>query len=409
MEKARNIQLINTGEGVYSLSINNILIHSMYYPLKEAYNFAKYRENQLKNKNHIVIYGVGLGYHIYEMLKLISNDSVVELYDVDEEIIEIGLKYGLLEEILKDQRVKFVHGYTGDILTSFSKSIKNSDSFIVFKPEIKVMPKQFEDFKGVMDRFEIGITEFVRHGRMAKKNMELNNKVECEMIDDFYNKYDSHGKPIVIVASGPSLNLNLEKLKSIRDKVVIFAVGSSLKLLMNYGIKPDMITIIDPQEIVYNQFQGFENLDVPLCFLSTASNLAVTKYNGPKYKFYNSKENSKGTIIETGKSVATAALNIAIKGRAETIIFIGQDLAFINDKSHADNYANETITLGDEIAKKVEGIGGTTLKTTEGWLYFKKWIEDKIFENPQIKFINCSSGARIKGTIEKDLSFIIND
>ena len=59
MEKARNIQLINTGEGVYSLSINNILIHSMYYPLKEAYNFAKYRENQLKNKNHIVIYGVG--------------------------------------------------------------------------------------------------------------------------------------------------------------------------------------------------------------------------------------------------------------------------------------------------------------------------------------------------------------
>ena len=409
MGEIRNIQLINTREGVYSLTINNILLHSMYYPLKEAYNYAKYRESQLKNKKHIVIYGVGLGYHIWEMLKFIDANSIVEVYDIDDEIFDVGMKYGVIKEILNDSRVNIVHGYNENILSCFSSSIKNSDSFIVFKPEIKVMPKQFEDFKGVMDRFEIGITEFVRHGRMAKKNVELNNKVECEMIDDFYHKYDFHGKSIVIAASGPSLNLNLEKLKKIRDKVVIFAVGSSLKILMNYGIKPDMVTIIDPQEIVYNQFQGFENLDVPLCFLSTASNLAVTKYNGPKYKFYNSKENSEGTIIETGKSVATAALNIAIKGRAETIIFIGQDLAFINDKSHADNYVNDTITLGDEIAKKVEGVGGATLKTTEGWLYFKKWIEDKIFENPQIKFINCSSGARIKGTIEKDLSFIIND
>jgi hypothetical protein len=49
------------------------------------------------------------------------------------------------------------------------------------------------------------------------------------------------------------------------------------------------------------------------------------------------------------------------------------------------------------------------LSTTAGWLYFKKWIEDKIAANPQISFINCSEGARINGTIEMQLDKIILD
>lgn len=404
----RNIQLLNTKEEAYSLAVNNILLHSMYYPLKEAYNFAEYRAYEIKNKNHIVIYGVGLGYHIIELLKLIDEKSIVDLFDIDEEIVEIAKEYGVLKEILKDNRIRFFHGYSEKFMSSLSECIKQSDDFIVFKPALRVLVKEYTSFKEAMDRFEIGVIELERHGKLAQENLVLNNKIQYNTIEKFYESYNIKDKAVVIVGAGPSLSLNIEKLVKIRNKVNIFAVGSALRPLMRASIEPDMVTIIDPQEIVYNQIQGYENLDIPLCFLSTASNLTITKYNGPKFKFYNSKTENENIIIETGKSVATAALSIAIKGGANPIIFVGQDLAYLNNKAHCDDYTHGDYVISS-LAKKVKGVDGSMLNTTAGWLYFKKWIEDKIAQNPQIRFINSSAGARIKGTIEMNLEKIFKN
>lgn len=403
MKKNRNIQLLNTRDKVYSVAVNNILLHSMYHPLKEAFNFAKYRSNDVNNKNHIVIYGVGLGYHVLELLKTINEKSTVDLFDIDDEMVEVAMQYGVLKEILNDSRIRFFHGYNEEIMSKLSLSIKSSDAFIVFKPAIRVLTQEYINFKEAMDRFEIGVIELERHGNIAQENFTLNSKIQYNTIEKFYENYNVKDKTVVIVAAGPSLSLNIQKLKKIREKVLVFAVGSALRPLMNAGIKPDMITIIDPQEIVYNQIQGYENLDIPLCFLSTASNLTVTKYEGPKFMFYNSKTENENVIIETGKSVATAALSIAIKGQANTIIFVGQDLAYLNNKAHCDDYVHDDYTINSNLTKKVEGIDGSLLNTTAGWMYFKKWIEDKISENSQVKFINSSAGARIKGTIELGL------
>lgn len=404
MKKNRDIQLLNTRDEIYSLAVNNILLHSMYHPLKEASNFAKYREDEIKSKKNIVIYGVGLGYHVLELLKLIDEKSTVDLYDIDEEIVEIAMEHGVLKEILKDNRIRFFHGYNQEILVDLSLIIKKSDIFIVFKPAVRVLAKDYIKFKEAMDRFEIGVIGLKKFGKMAQDNFILNSKIHYNTIEKFFENFSVNGRPIVLVASGPSLSLNIEKLKEIRGKVNIFAVGSALRALMNAGIKPDMIAIMDPQEIVYNQIKGYETLDVPLCFLSTASNLAVIKYKGPEFIFYN-EDNKNSMVIQTGRSVATAVLEIAIKAGANTIIFVGQDLAYLNNKAHCDDYAHAHFddTLNKNTNKLVEGINGSMLSTTTGLLYFKKWIEDKILANPKVKFINSSAGARIKGTIEMGL------
>lgn len=409
MTENRDIQLLNTRERAYSLAVDGILLHSMYYPLKEAHNFAKYRKDSIIGKSHIVIYGVGLGYHIMELLKLIDEKSTVSLFDIDDEIVEISMKYGKLKEILKDNRINFFHGYSKKTMANLSSKINSSDAFIIFKPSVRVLGKEYKDFKEAIKRFEIAAIEIERHGNIAQKNFVLNTKVPYDTIEQFFENYNINNKIVVIAAAGPSLGLKIEELKKIKEKVMIFAVGSALKVLMNAGIKPDMITIIDPQEIVYDQIRGYENLDIPLCFLSTASNLVVTKYNGPKFIFYNSENDSKSRVIETGKSVATAVLSIAITGKANNIIFLGQDLAYVNNKSHSEGYVNGNYTLRNDLTKKVKGVNGDNLSTTAGWLYFKKWIEDKISQNPQIKFINCSAGARIKGTVEMEFDEIFKN
>jgi hypothetical protein len=56
------------------------------------------------------------------------------------------------------------------------------------------------------------------------------------------------GKPVMIVAAGPSLNKNLDWLDKHRDKFVVVALTATLKILEKRGIKPDIITHLDPFE-----------------------------------------------------------------------------------------------------------------------------------------------------------------
>lgn len=54
--------------------------------------------------------------------------------------------------------------------------------------------------------------------------------------------------------------------------------------------------------------------------------------------------------------------------------------------------------------KKVEGVKGNILYTRSEYLNFKYYIKLEIENNPQENFINWSNGAKIKGTIWKELN-----
>ncbi len=148
---------------------------------------------------------------------------------------------------------------------------------------------------------------------------------------------------------------------------------------------------------------------MPLCFLSTASRWAVSKYKGPKYIFYNDENQTDDIVINTAKTVAVPAMDIAVKGGAGEVVLVGQDLAFLDNRTHTDYYA-ETYGVKDEVKsesilyKKVEGVNGEILNTRSEYLNFKYSIECEIGNNPQVKFTNCSSGAKIAGTRYMKLS-----
>ncbi|APC85446.1 hypothetical protein NPD12_2749 [Clostridium botulinum] len=110
-----------------------------------------------------------------------------------------------------------------------------------------------------------------------------------------------------------------------------------MDILMKNAIKPDVITILDPGEIVYNQIKGYENLDIPFCFISTGSRLAVEAYKGPKYMFFNKEcsYNKENIIVKIGKTVAIPTIDLAIKAGGHKIILCEQDMAFIDNKFHA--------------------------------------------------------------------------
>lgn len=411
MNNKYNIEINDTLDKVKTLRINNVFLHSKYRPLKEAAEFIFQNTLYYKNKKIVIIYGLGLGYHIAELLKVIDRNTIVYVFDFHDEIIKYCDKYGVLKQLKKDERIKLCLGYTKHNMLHFSETLKLVEDILIYKPSVKVLSTEYEDIKDSLNRLIISKKAYEKFHDIMIENESYNEKILCDDIKDFVNDGRYFNHPIILAAAGPSLDENVEVIKSINKNVSIFAVGSAVRTLVENNIIPDMICIIDSQEIVYNQLRGYENLNVPLCFLSTASRWAVKNYKGPKFKFYNyNKENN--IIINTGKSVATAILDIAIKIGANPIIFIGQDLAFLNNKTHTNSYdiiyGEEDLINSDLICKEVLGVDGKKLKTSSGLLYFKYWIENRIKEETDVTFINCSKGAKIEGTIELPLEEVIN-
>lgn len=413
--KERDIKLFTAYNGSTSLKINNVLLHSAFYPEEVSKQFIENNREVYENKKCVVIYGIALGYHIEYLLNKVSYDTNIYVFDIDREVFDICKAQGSYKKFIKDSRVKLFIGYSKEFFYNFKLSLQKVEDFLLYTPSIKVLPKEYSEVISILTNFKMAKDGINESKNIMIENYKSNLKEKCFTMKDFFYTYAFEGEKIIIASAGPSLDENIEELKKLQHKIKIFTVGSALRTLVSNGIKPYMICIIDPSELVYNQIKGFENLDIPLCFLSTASRWAVSRYNGSKYMFYNDKNDKNDVIINTGKTVAIPTIDIAVKGCAREIILVGQDLAFINNKSHTEyineSYKEANITNqvnGDEsLYKKVEGVKGEILYTRSEYLNFKHYIELEIKNNPQVTFINCSSGARIKGTKEMKLDELL--
>ncbi|KLU65067.1 hypothetical protein DEAC_c30340 [Desulfosporosinus acididurans] len=410
LKDGRVLRFFKAKNGQPTLTVNEMLLHSKYDPGKEAVAFIDHNQGIYQDKDSVAVYGLGLGYHVRELLKRIGPACRVFLFEPDQAFVKKVRTREPVQQVLSDQRVTLIEGYNYDFLSQFAEKLKYAGDLLIYKPSLRILPGDYEDLKNVILDFEMGKISIQRHGASLKENSELNQRLDYNTIEDYLNHDVFADKPVVIVSAGPSLDLVLEELLRYRSQFRLFCVGSALRTLMNHNIIPDMICIIDAQDIVAKQFSGYENLDIPLCFLSTASHLALANYLGPKYIFYNQPKQGNITI-ETGMSVATALLSIALKGKASPIIFVGQDLAFINNQHHT-NVFTEIYGASNDAAlfssAKVLGVNGELLDTNSGLLSYKRWIERTIAANPQVIFINASKGAKIKGTIEKNLDEIFN-
>ena len=173
------------------------------------------------------------------------------------------------------------------------------------------------------------------------------------------------GKPAVLVSTGPSLARNIHLLKDARDKIVIIAVAQALRPLLAYDIRPDFICTVDFGEVNMSHLAGLLDADVPLVTINRAYAPLVKSYKGPKFicayvepafeKTAHAALAGKGTI-EQGGSVAHMVFGLGLHLGCEPLIFVGQDLALTDGKSHfnqADSSGVVSLNEHGEIRWKV--------------------------------------------------------
>jgi len=412
-------QIIQNNEGQKTLKVTldlygenkSFFLHSKYHPDVEADRFA--REQYKPEFSIQILYGFGLGYHVEKIAGLLKPDSMLYVIENNLMVFRSALENMNLCPILENRNVSLIVskdvGYISEKVKELIDNNLDKVSFITHPASLKAIPEENEYFKFVMENWNLKKSITDDYDNTLRNNAKENLKLNSPNVGIFFDKFKD--VPIIIVSTGPSLDKNIDLLKEAKGRALIISAGSALRPLLMRNIKPDFFAIIDPQDITYNQIKGYENIGIPFIYLVTAASYTVSRYLGPKLvAYYGKYNNSSEHLVDSGGSVATTILDIAIKMGGNPIILVGQDLAYVDGKNHAQ-YGSHASIYSPELKnmRRVKGQNGEMLYTSLGLLSYKYWIENRIQKEKRI-FINATEGgAYIEGMKHIKLRDVISD
>lgn len=218
--------------------------------------------------------------------------------------------------------------------------------------------------------------------------------------------------PAIIIAAGPSLDKNIKQLKKAKGKAFLIAVDTALNPLAKEDIIPDISITVDPHKPLM-LFQNEKMINIPLVYALT-SNSKIKNFHRGMRIYQNSIDSflnqfirrfkKQSAFLETGGSVAHSAFSLAQRLGFKTIIFVGQDLAYPDDKEHSESvYNNSSRNNIHNLNKEyfeVEDIYGKKVKTEYNMNQYRLWFEQAVIVYPEIKFIDATEGGAKKKGME---------
>ncbi|MDD1965685.1 DUF115 domain-containing protein [Pseudomonas putida] len=216
------------------------------------------------------------------------------------------------------------------------------------------------------------------------------------------------GRDVFVIATGPSLQQHLPRLKLISDSTerpLLICVDTALVPLSRHGIRPDLVVSID-HNITQRHLPPEASANVALVYLPRLDAELLSAWQGPRYVGYSAspmytairQDIPKAQLLAAG-SVIHPAIDLAVKMGAARITLFGADFAFPGDRTHTGWQDGE---LGPEmsIAKHwVRDGRGNKVKTQLNFRSYLIELERYITLHPEVKFLNTSrDGALIAGT-----------
>ncbi len=386
-----------------SFNGKSIYLHSRYNPQREAVNIAE--ENYDLEVENYIIFGLGLGYHVEELMKMAPNSNF-HIIETNKDIFRLALDNINLSNIIDNSKVKL---YVSDNILEISGMLKRMVSLenikiVIHNPSLSIMHEELIDIKYLLEELRMLKNSVDSYSLIMEENFKSNIKNYNKNVDVLFNKFNNI--PLYIVSAGPSLDKNIQELAKVKDKGLILSVGRAARPLIKAGIYPDLIIITDPSSYLYDMQLKDLDIDIPIIVLSTCDKNVMLSYRGYKLIALQNRyqlaegyaKEHKSDLVKTGGSVATTALDVAINMGCNPIVFVGQDLAFTNNKSHSDATYSKDINQKNNL-REVEDVNGHTVYTSKNLYSYLRWIQNRIAKEQDITFIDATEGgAKIKGT-----------
>lgn len=426
IEKVQAKELDN-GEKILTVERNGYLWHlnSRLDPEGAADLYAKRYE--IKPFYKYFIFGLSDGRAIRKLLDQCDESNALIICEPNAEILAEAFRQFDFEEILLDKRVWLcISEMKNDIYRTVFATVEYSYikllEFCILPGYDVLYTEECSKFiDEVIERISYEVAHkntFITFNRKIPQNMLFHMKHmigqrNVGQIKEYLKKTGVEGIPAIIVAAGPSLDKNIKELKKAEGKAFIFVVDAALKTAIREGIQPDLVCTVDPKapERFYETVGEQEFL---WCCSSWTNRYPVKNY-GKKVFYYNSVVPWwDGVIqeeldyvypkIESGGCVSAEAFQVACYLGFQTIVFIGQDLAFTGGQSHTKGIEG---VLGDNDAyiktrrlTQVEDVDGNLLYTDFQMDVYRQWFEKKIkYNEDHLRVIDATEGgAKIQGS-----------
>lgn len=411
--------------------------------LGQVYNTAakNLSENHTVDKfiPSMVVFGVGLGYHL-ELLRSKTKVAYINIFEPNEDYFFASLFSfdwkAYIENVDKDgsylylgvglsesQAFKQLYNRAKDL---GAYSISNS-LFYQHYPSLKVN-KLIDEFTlhfhqlftgyGFYDDAMIGIAHSVAN---VKNNINILNS-SVTLPSEMANF------PVAVIANGPSLDNDIEKIKEIKDKVIIFSCNSASTALLAHGIVPDFHVALERTYETYEFLRDFIQEEY-----RQQMNLLVLNVMHPDvadlfgWAGISLKGSEAGTnLIQLAQAVSnipitpTLSYSNPLVGNTgasfashfgfKQIYLFGVDNGYKNANHHhskasfyyeedGETTKYEPVKMGGELS--IPGNFTESVLTDEfmhvGNTQFERLVST--YTESGVDYFNCSDGAKITGTI----------
>ncbi|MBR5565683.1 MAG: motility associated factor glycosyltransferase family protein [Roseburia sp.] len=390
---------------------------------KEPVQMWMERLGELPEQTPVFLFGLGSGAYLKELVRNTNEKVNIVAYEPSAKLFITMLEHVDISEEIENRPIAFlVEGVNAEGFKTITNQVLVLENLQMLKEEIH--PNYIELYgehilphlKGLEKKVSMVFVNY-RTGRKMAVRIALNLLKNMPYVCEGYNtrsliKVLPTDRAAVMVAAGPSLNKNIHELKRAKNKLFILAVDTAVKPLMKAGIAPDAFITMDalkPLSLI--EIEGSEEL--PIIAPACAVYEVIEHQKGKKLFYFDGREVPQEVYkrngmflppVAYGGSVSCPALSLLYMVGFETVIMVGQDLAYTNNRSHADGtFQDKMEEQNTEHMQKVKGNYEDEVPVRPDFIIYKDWLEDyiqmakKYDEN--FRVINATEGgAYIEGT-----------
>lgn len=224
-------------------------------------------------------------------------------------------------------------------------------------------------------------------------------------LHEFADKYV--GIPGILVAAGPSLLKNIDQLHRVKGRYPILAVDAALRVLLDHGLDPDLVFVIDTKASHATLFHGVRS-HATLLACAAVHPETLAAWPG-EIRYFNTwgDDDLHRLQLEVGQdfgslscggNVSTAMAYFATAWlRCQPIILVGHDFSYIDfeqyyaGEHHQENRPHEKRRL------TVYDHAGDPCLTDLSLFSYKEWTERFIRESTakgaMTRWINATEGG----------------
>jgi hypothetical protein len=346
------------------LSARPVALCSAHAPLTEAARFAE--KIDLQQNAAFVVLGFGAGYHVKATLERVGEAGVVVAYEPDTELLRAVLERIDCTDWIGSPRLAL---FAGDVdQAAITRRLEVAVGQIAQGVQLLTHPPTRQRNAEALNAFGQLFAQFVAFCRTNVATTLVNSPITCENLTRNLDHYAAGGtindlkgaaagKPAVLVAAGPSLarNVNLLAEPGVRDRVVIITAQTTLKLLLDYGVRPHFVTALDYHEISKRFYEDLPRLDDVTLIAEPKANRAILEsYPGPvrvcRSSFLDTLLGSAARAVDplpAGSTVAHLSFYFAQYLGCDPIIFTGQDLGFSDGVYYCPGTAIHQVWSGE--------------------------------------------------------------